>query len=81
MTAFFFAVTFSAFVALCSFAYAGLVGLEAFWLFVLCFPVMYVGDKLGLALFRRFGSTLYRKVALVTLYGIGISTTARALFP
>ena len=71
--------TISSFVALCSYALAGLVGREALWLLLLCFPVMFIGDKLGLALFRRFGTTLYRRVALLTLYVIGIATTARAL--
>ena len=71
--------TVSSLAALCSFALAGLVHLEALWLLLLCFPVMFVGDKFGLLLFRRYGSALYRRVALVTLYVIGISTTARAL--
>lgn len=71
--------TIAAFAALCSYAVAGFIGLQSLWLFLLCFPIMFVGDKLGLALFRRYGTRLYRRVALVTLYVIGISTVARSV--
>jgi hypothetical protein len=40
---------------------------------------MWVGDKLGYALFRRYGTALYRRVALVVLFAVGVGITGHAL--
>jgi hypothetical protein len=40
---------------------------------------MYVGDKVGYHLFHRFGTTFYRRVALVVLFGVGVGTMVKAL--
>lgn len=70
---------FSALLALVSYGIAGFVTPASPWLFALAFPAIYVGDKLGYYLFRRFGSGVYRRVALVVLLAVGLSITAKAL--
>ena len=71
---------FSASFGLVSYSAAGYVNLGSVWLFVLTFPAMYLGDKLGYRLFKRFGTRLYRRVALVVLFAVGIAITGRALW-
>jgi uncharacterized membrane protein YfcA len=71
---------FSAFTALASYSVVGLVSGYSVWLFLLAFPAMYLGDKFGYYLFQRHGTALYRRVALVVLFTVGVVTTARALF-
>ena len=58
---------------------AGLVTPLSFWLFLLAFPAMYVGDKIGYRLFHRHGTTLYRRVALAALYAVGVGIILKAL--
>lgn len=70
---------FSAFLALVSYGLAGFITPTSPWLFVLAFPAMYLGDKVGYYLFRRFGSVLYRRVALLVLLGVGTAVTLRSL--
>lgn len=70
---------FSSLLALFSYGIAGFITPVSPWLFLLAFPAMYIGDKLGYALFRRFGSTFYRRVALGMLFALGVAITARAL--
>ncbi len=70
---------FSASFGLVSYSAAGYVSLGSVWLFVLTFPAMYLGDKLGYRLFKRFGTRLYRRVALVVLFAVGIAIMGRAL--
>jgi uncharacterized membrane protein YfcA len=69
----------SAVIALVTFAVAGYVTQRALWLFLLATPAMLIGDKVGITLFRRHGGAIYRRLALVLLYLIGISITAKAL--
>ena len=76
MIAFF---TFSALMALANYAWAGLVSEQSLWLFLLAYPAVYLGDKLGFALFRRHGGAHYRRVAVVALLLIGVSITLRSL--
>ena len=71
---------FSAALALASYGLAGFVTPQSSWLFLLAFPAMYAGDKLGYYLFRRFGAGHYRRVALVVLFAVGVGITARALW-
>jgi len=70
---------FSSVVALAAYSVAGFVNASSPWLFMLAFPAMYIGDKLGYQLFRRFGSLLYRRVALVLLLTVGVSITLNAV--
>lgn len=70
---------FSALLALSSFAVAGMVNLQSLWYFLLAFPALYLGDKLGTSLFMRFGDVFYRRVALLGLAGVGVAITLRAL--
>lgn len=65
--------------ALISFTIAGIVELQSVKYFFLAFPSLFLGDKLGHYLFERYGSNLYRRVALVTLAILGVSITLRAL--
>ena len=76
MIAFF---TFSALMALANYTWAGLVSERSLWLFLLAYPAVYLGDKLGFALFRRHGGVQYRRVAVVALMLIGVSITLRSL--
>lgn len=75
MTFFLFSCVFG----LGSFMMAGYVGAGSLWLFALVFPAMYFGDKLGYWLFRRFGTTLYRRIAVSVLFLVGFVITGRAL--
>ena len=70
---------FSASFGLVSYTSAGYVGVGSLWLFVITFPAMYLGDKLGYKLFKRYGTKMYRRVALVVLFSVGFAITARAL--
>lgn len=71
---------FSASFGFISHSAAGHVGLHSLWLFALSFPAMYLGDKVGYWLFKRYGTRLYRQVALAVLFAVGFAITARALW-
>ena len=66
--------------ALVIYTMAGFVTAASPAQFALAFPAMWAGDKLGYALFRRYGSALYRRVALVVLFAMGVAITGHALF-
>jgi len=70
---------FSALLALASYGVAGFVTPASPLLFAITFPAMYLGDKLGYHLYRRFGAALYRRVALVVLFAVGLTIMLRAL--
>lgn len=70
---------FSALLALATYAAAGFFTPASPWLFLLSFPAMYAGDKLGYRLFRRYGTAMYRRIALCLLFGLGLLITTRAL--
>jgi len=70
---------FSASFGLVSYSAAGYVNAGSVWLFALSLPAMYLGDKLGYRLFRRYGTRLYRRVALVVLFGVGVVITGRVV--
>jgi len=72
--------TLSSAVALASYGATGLVDIQSLYLFLLAYPAMYLGDKLGHRLFLRHGHRFYRRVALMTLLLIGLSATARGIF-
>ena len=70
---------FSAVLALGSYGAAGFISAQSVWHFLLAFPAMYAGDKLGYYLFQRFGDALYRRIALAGLLAVGVTITLRAL--
>ena len=70
----------SAPLALASYTVAGMVTLQSLIYFVLAFPMLYLGGKLGTRLFIRYGDAFYRRVALFGLAAVGITITVRALF-
>ena len=70
---------FSSVIALALFAGAGYVTARIPALFLLMLPAMLVGDQLGQRLFRRYGASSYRRLALVLLYAIGAAITVRGL--
>ncbi len=65
--------------ALISFTVAGIVELQSVKYYLLAFPALFIGDKLGHYLFGRYGSDLYRRVVLLALAVLGVSITVRAL--
>ncbi|MDP5072167.1 MAG: sulfite exporter TauE/SafE family protein [Congregibacter sp.] len=69
----------AAVIALCAFALSGYLTVQGLILFVLGMPAMLIGDRMGLVLFVRFGTQLYRRIALGVLYAVGISITLKAL--
>lgn len=69
----------SAVIALCVFGLSGYLTSKSFWMFLLGMPAMMIGDRVGHAVFARYGSLLYRRIALFVLYAVGISITLKAL--
>jgi uncharacterized membrane protein YfcA len=70
---------FSSAVALTTFLVTGMADIKSLWLFLLGLPAILLGDKLGYALFLRFGGKFYRRVAIVALFMIGVSITLKSL--
>jgi uncharacterized membrane protein YfcA len=70
----------SALIALSAFGFAGYLTARTLWLFVLSMPAMLLGDLLGHALFARYGTALYRRLALCLLYAVAVGIALRALF-
>lgn len=66
-------------IALCVFGFSGYVTAKALWMFLLGMPAMVIGDRLGHAVFARFGSQFYRRVALSVLCAVGLAITIKAL--
>ena len=66
--------------ALSSFAVAGYFSWANVWLFLGCFPVMLAGDRLGAALFSRYGQARYRQIAIMVLLAIACTTVASAFY-
>jgi uncharacterized membrane protein YfcA len=71
--------TFSSLIALLNYALGGLVSLQSGWLILAAYPAMYLGDKLGYALFLRSGGGAYRRVAVAVLLLIGVSIILRSV--
>lgn len=70
----------SSVLALCSYGAAGFIEARSVYLFLLAFPALYAGDKLGFYLFKRYGDALYRRVALLALVAVGLTIMLRALW-
>ena len=78
-----FLLTFFLFMAaagLATYAAAGFVSAASPLYFLLAFPAMWLGDKLGHGLFQRYGSAGYRRVALGLLLVLGVVIVAEALW-
>lgn len=65
--------------ALTMYAFAGFVTLASAWHFLLAFPAMYAGDRMGYRLFNRFGTAFHHRVALAVLYAVGAGIVVKAL--
>lgn len=74
---FFFA---SAFIAFVSYSFAGFVTIQSLFLFLMAFPAMLIGDRLGIYFFNRYGSALYRTIAISCLLVIGMLITLKSIF-
>lgn len=65
--------------ALATYGIAGFIKPQSIGYVLLAFPALYAGDKLGQFLFNKYGSALYRRIALAGLATIGVTMTLRAL--
>ncbi|WP_374763598.1 TSUP family transporter [Yunchengibacter salinarum] len=70
---------FSSAAAVIAFAFGGYLGLEEMLLVVAAYPAMVAGDRLGFFLFWRYGSSLYRRVAVAGLFLMGAASVAQAV--
>ena len=66
----------SAALALVNFTWMGFVTIDSLWLFLLAWPVMLLGDRLGNHWFASYGSQQYRRVAIGVLVLIALSSVA-----
>jgi uncharacterized membrane protein YfcA len=69
----------SSLLALVSYAVAGLYAPGTLWYVALALPALFVGDRLGNALFVRYSGAFYRRVAVLVLFTMGIVVIVRAL--
>lgn len=71
--------TASSLLALVSFAVAGLFVATTTWYIAVALPALVVGDRIGNALFARYSTAFYRRVAVLILFCMGILILIRAL--
>ena len=71
--------TVSSLLALVSYAVADLFVPATLWYVALALPALFVGDRLGNALFVRYSGAFYRRVAVLVLFSMGIVVIVRAL--
>ena len=76
MTLFF---SVSSVLALASYVVAGLYVPGTLWYVVLALPALYLGNRLGTALFLKYFGQFYRRVAVLVLLAMGIMVIVRAL--
>lgn len=69
----------SSLLALASYAALGHVTRQSVNVFVIAAPAILIGDVIGHRLFVRFGDKLYRTIALIVLFGAGVTTILKAL--
>jgi uncharacterized membrane protein YfcA len=69
----------SSLLALTSYIVAGLYVPGTLWYVVLALPALYVGNRLGNALFLTYSGKLYRRVAVLVLLTMGIMVIVKAL--
>jgi uncharacterized membrane protein YfcA len=65
--------------ALVTYTVADFVNTRSVGYFLTALPALYAGDRLGYYLFRRFGSSLYRRITLLGLLAMGLGIVIRAL--
>jgi len=70
----------SALVALCTFTVSGFVRLPIIYLFLAVLPVLYLSNKVGYVLFRRFSGMFYRRIAMLVLLAMGASILVRVVW-
>ncbi|MDA9919318.1 sulfite exporter TauE/SafE family protein [Porticoccaceae bacterium] len=63
----------SAILVLLSYFAVGYLSYEIIQYYLLALPIMILGDKLGNHLFQLYGAEMYRKVALLLLFTVGIA--------
>jgi len=71
---------FSAIFGLVAYGINGLIGQLELTLFVICYPAMMLGEKVGTSLFEKYGDASHRKIAIAALFAIGLSVAAAAIF-
>lgn len=71
--------TASSLLALVSYAVADLLVPATPWYVALALPALFVGDRLGNALFVRYSGVFYRRVAVLVLFTMGIVVMVKAL--
>jgi uncharacterized membrane protein YfcA len=71
--------TASSLLALVSFAVADLFVATTTWYIAVALPALVVGDRIGNALFARYSTAFYRRVAVLILFCMGILILIRAL--
>ncbi len=69
----------SSLLALVSYAVADLFVPATPWYVALALPALFVGDRLGSALFARYSGALYRRVSIVVLLTMGVVVIVRGL--
>tara|TARA_B110000090_G_scaffold178353_1_gene202027 strand:+ start:3259 stop:4008 length:750 start_codon:yes stop_codon:yes gene_type:complete len=74
-----FFFTASSLLALGSYAVADLFVPNMLWYVALALPALFVGERLGNALFVKYSGALYRRVAVLALFSMGIVVIVRAL--
>ncbi len=70
--------SFSSLVAVLTYASAGWVGRDILLLAGVAYPAVWLGDRIGAVLFRRYGSGQYRRVAIAALFALGASLLIKA---
>jgi hypothetical protein len=66
-------------ISMAMFSVAGIVTSTPFYLFLVAFPVMLVGDLAGAWAFRKAGGRAYRPVVMGVCILVGVAITAKAL--
>jgi len=72
-------ITTSSLLALVSYAVADLFVAATPWYVALALPALFVGDRLGNALFVKYSGEFYRRVSVLVLFFMGIVVIVRAL--
>lgn len=66
-------------ISMSMFTMAGIVTSTPFYLFLVAFPVMLLGDRLGAWLFIRSGGRAYRPIVMAVCILVGVGITTKAL--
>ncbi len=66
-------------ISMSMFTVAGIVTTAPFYLFLVAFPVMLLGDRIGAWLFLRSQGRAYRPIVMTVCVLVGVAITAKAL--